>query len=167
MEFFSIEPCNTTFESIKSKPYYPLAYDSDIQESSLLILPLIENQMVLFPEITNELLDYLSDNGSSFKTNIVISDEDYQKVEKHCDWIELGILLVRDIVLPLAISLIANFVYDRIKKLNKKDDEVSTEVEIIVEQTKTKKSKKIKYKGPVEGIKETLDNAAKDIFNEK
>lgn len=160
-----IEESSTTFDSIKNKPFYPLEFDDEIQSADIVILPSNEKD-VLFPEITTELFKFLSDNDS-IRASISISDDEYKRIEKHCDWIELGVFLVTSIALPIVINLFSNYLYDKLKNLNKKDDEVTADVEIIVEETKTKKSKRITYKGPVNAIKDTLEKASKDLFDDK
>lgn len=160
-----IEESSTTFDSIKNKHFYPTEFNEEIQSADIVILPSNEKD-VLFPEITTELFKFLSDNNS-IHASISISDDEYKKIEKHCDWIELGVFLVTSIALPIVINLFSNFLYDKLKTLNKKDDEVTADVEIIVEETKAKKSKKIIYKGPVNGIKDALEKASKDLFDGK
>ena len=39
-------------------------------------------------------------------------------------------------------------------------------MKIVTKETKTKKSKMITYEGPVSGVKDALDQAAKDLFSE-
>lgn len=160
-----IEESFITFDSIKNKPFYCMEIDEEIQSADMVVLPSNEKD-VLFPEVTTELFKYLCDSNS-IRISVPVSDNDYKKIEKHCDLIELGVFLVSSVVLPIAINLLSNFLYDKLKIFNKKDDEVNANVEIIVEETKTKKSKIIKYKGPVSGVKDTLTNASKDLFDDK
>ena len=69
-------------------------------------------------------------------------------------------------MIPIATSMIASFLYDLVKKYRRKPEDISAKVQIITEETETKKSKKITYEGPVSGIKEALDQAAKDLFSD-
>ena len=160
-----IEESFISFKSIKSKSYYPLEFDDEIQSSDIVILPYNEID-VLFPEVTTELYKFLKESDK-IRTSISISDEEYKKVEKHFDWIELGLFLVTSVAFPIVTGLLSNFLYDKLKTLNKKDDEVAADIEIIVEETKTKKSKKITYKGPVKEMKDFLEKTSKDLFNDK
>lgn len=70
-------------------------------------------------------------------------------------------------VLPIATSMIATFLYDLVQKYHRKPEETSAKVQIIAEETVTKKSKKITYEGPVSGIKDALDQASKDLFSKE
>lgn len=166
-KMLDIQICDSdiTFDSIKTKKYYPKEYDTELQSSDLIILPSDDSE-IIFPEITTDFYKFLIDSNL-MHSSIAISDDNYRRVEKHCDWIELGVILLNIIVLPVAVNMISSFLYDRIKKLNKKDDEVMVDVQIIVEETKTKKSKKIIYKGPVNGIEETLEKTSEKVFDEK
>lgn len=71
------------------------------------------------------------------------------------------------IVLPIATGMISSFLCDLVKKYHRKPEDTSAKVQIITEETATKKSKKITYEGPVSGVKDALDQAAKDLFSKE
>ena len=79
--------------------------------------------------------------------------------------IEVAPIIVQWVVLPIATSMIASFLYDLVKKYRRKPEDTSAKVKIITEETETKKSKMITYEGPVSGVKDALDQAAKDLFS--
>ena len=92
--------------------------------------------------------------------DIAISDEDFKRIELHSAVIEVAPIIVQRIVFPIALNIISSFLYDLVKKYRRKPEDTSAKVQIITEETATKKSKKITYEGPVSGIKEVLDQAA-------
>lgn len=170
-EYLNVSDTDITFEKIYEKPYVPMEYMDDIKKANLLLIPnenFRDEGDVLFPETTREFFDYvryLSDD--KVVADIAISDEDFLRIELHSATIEIATIIVQSVVLPIATSMIASFLFDLVKKYHRKPEETSAKVKIIVEETETKKSKIIAYKGPVSGIKDTLDQAAKDLFSKE
>lgn len=166
-----VSDTDITFEHIYEKNYVPSEYMDDIKKANLLIIPNEDFRNegdVLFPETTRELFDYIRDtSGDQIIADIAISDEDFQRIELHSAVIEVATILVKWIVLPIATSMIASFLFDLVKKYHRKPEETSTRVQIITEETAKKKSKKITYEGPVSGVKDALDQAVKDLFSKE
>lgn len=157
-----------TFEQIYDKDYIPKDYMDEIKRANLLIIPnegFSDSGDVLFPETTREFLDYIRDSSEEdIVADIAISDEDFQRIELHSAVIEVAKIIVQWAVFPIATSMIAAFLYDLVKKYRRKPEDTSARVQIITEETKTKKSKMITYEGPVSGVKDALDQAVKDLF---
>ena len=157
-----------TFEQIYDKDYIPKDYMDEIKRANLLIIPnegFRDSGDVLFPETTREFLDYIRDSSEDdIVADIAISDEDFQRIELHSAVIEVAKIIVQWAVFPRATSMIAAFLYDLVKKYRRKPEDTSARVQIITEETKTKKSKMITYEGPVSGVKDALDQAVKDLF---
>lgn len=159
---------NVTFEQIYKKAYIPVEYIDDIKKANLLIIPnedFRDDGDVLFPETTREFFEFLKAEASDdIVADIAISDEDFQRIELHSAVIEVAKIIVQWAVLPIATSMIATFLYNLVQKYHRKPEETSAKVQIITEESATKKSKKIIYEGPVSGVKDALDQAAKDLF---
>ena len=160
-----------TFDSIYEKEYIPKDYIEDIKKANFLIIP-EENfkgkEMLLFPETTREFFDYVRDNTNDvIVSDIAISDEAFQKIEMHSATITVATIIVKWMIFPIATGVVSAFLYDLIKKYRRKPDETTAEVNMIVEDKKTKKSKRITYKGPVDGVKDALEAAAKNLFKEE
>lgn len=157
-----------TFEQIYDRDYIPKDYMDEIKRANLLIIPnegFRDSGDVLFPETTREFLDYIRDSSEEdIVADIAISDEDFQRIELHSAVIEVAKIIVQWAVFPIATSMIAAFLYDLVKKYRRKPEDTSARVQIITEETKTKKSKMITYEGPVSGVKDALDQAVKDLF---
>lgn len=99
-----------------------------------------------------DLYQYLCDNG--VKTEILCDDENFEEIELNSKVIRLGKILLKSAVLPIALSVLGNFVTDAIKT-DKKDDsfvefvspaELNIEIEV-VDSLGTKESLTIEYKG--------------------
>lgn len=168
---FSVSDTDITFDEIYRKPYVPVEYMDDIQRANLLIIPnesFRDEGDVLFPETTREFLDFIRSTGNEkVVPDIAISDEDFRRIELHSAAIEVATIIVQQVVLPIATGIVASFLYDLIKKYHRKPEETSAKIKIIAEETETKKSKMITYEGPVSGVKDALDQAAKDLFSKE
>ena len=165
-----IDNSKINFEILKTKEYYPINLDDEISKANILLIPFenFRNGFVaLFPEVTDDFFQFLKSHESSeFVPNIVIDDDKYEKIEMHCDWLNLGSVLVQSVVFPLFISLLANYISGRIEK-NKLNKESTVEIEINVEETKSKKTKRINYKGSAKDIEKSLSNITEKIFKDE
>lgn len=165
----NVTDSDVTFEKIYKKEYIATEYLDDIKKANLLIIPnenFRDEGDVLFPETTREFFDFIREfPNDEIIADIAISDEDFKRIELHSAVIEVAPIIVQTIVLPIALNIISSFLYDLAKKYRRKPEDTSAKVQIITEETATKKSKKITYEGPVSGIKEVLDQAAKDLFS--
>lgn len=161
---------NLTFEKIYEKKYIPSEYLDEIKKANLLIVPnenFRKKGDVLFPETTREFFEYIQDHpNDEIVADIAISDDNFQRIELHSAVIEVATIIVNVVVLPVAINMISNYLYDLIKKYHRKPEDTSARLKIISEETKTKKTKIISYEGPVSEVKETLEIATKEIFSE-
>ncbi|MBR6985478.1 MAG: hypothetical protein IKH75_18495, partial [Ruminococcus sp.] len=141
----------------------------DIKKANLLIIPnesFRDEGDILFPETTREFYDYIRENANDdIVADIAISDDDFQRIELHSAVITVATIIVKNAVLPIVTGMISAFLYDLLKKHHRKSEDTTAKVKIITEETKSKKCKTITYEGPVSGIKEALDEAAKDIFS--
>lgn len=167
----NVSDSDITFEDIYQKPYIPTEYMAEIKRANLLIIPnesFRDEGDILFPETTREFFEYLKDKSDDeLVADIAISDEDFQRIELHSAVIEVAKIIVQLVVLPVATGLIASFLYDLVKKYHRRPEDTSAKVQIIAEETETKKSKKITYEGPVSGIKDALDQATKELFSKE
>lgn len=159
-----------TFEKIYEKKYIPSEYLDEIKKANLLIVPnenFRKKGDVLFTETTREFFEYIQDHpNDEIVADIAISDDNFQRIELHSAVIEVATIIVNVVVLPVAINMISNYLYDLIKKYHRKPEDTSARLKIISEETKTKKTKIISYEGPVSEVKETLEIATKEIFSE-
>lgn len=152
------------FKSIYEKDYIPKKYIEDIKQANILIIPndgFREKKGLFFPECTSEFYKFLK-SKSEVKTEICIDDDDFRKLELHADIIYVATLIVQYAVFPIATSIIATYLYDKVKSMNKETDETNTKVHIIVE--KNGKSKKVDYEGSIENFEKAMKNVEKTIF---
>ncbi len=166
-KILKVEDCAETFETIYEKDFFPKKLLSEIKEANVLLIPdyVKRNEGYVFPELTQEFLEYLKDNASNnIRPDIAIDDEDFKKLELHSATITVVTFIVKDVVFPIMIGIVTNFLYDQVKKMHREKKDVSAKVNIITTEETGKKSKMISYDGPVSGVEDALNIAARDIF---
>ncbi|MEA3476082.1 MAG: hypothetical protein U9R23_06570 [Candidatus Cloacimonadota bacterium] len=154
-----------TRSSLQKKDYYPEEYSKEIQASNVVLIP-NENyknfKYPVFPEQTKSFYDFLKDKSSdSFKPSICISDEDYYELELHADIVTIPSMIVTFLVLPILTRIIANYLYDLIKK---RRTEINVKVSITVE--KNGDSKKMDFEGKVEEFEKCFEIASGKLFGD-
>ena len=160
----NVTDADINFESIYEKDYIPQKYIEDIKQANVLIIPnegFRDKKGLFFPECTSEFYQFLK-STSEIKTEICIDDDKFEKLELHADIVYVATLIVQYAVLPIVTSMIASYLYDKVKSMNKEKDETNTNVHIIVE--KNGKSQKIDYEGSIENFEETMKTVEKTIF---
>lgn len=160
-EKLKIEVIDTelNFESIYSKPYIPVEYLNEIRSADILLIPyekFRDSEICLFPEETSKLFTYLVEKSKdhNYTIEICVSDENYNELELHSDVINIADILVNQYTLGILINLISSYLYDKLRKYNRKDSEVNTKINITVEMTK--KSKMISYEGSIENFERAM-----------
>lgn len=164
----TVEDCSETFETIYEKEYFPKELLTEIKQANVLLIPDYikkeDKEVYVFPECTQEFLEYLKDNDSDgIEPDIAIDDKGFAQLELHSSAITIATTVVKGIVLQIVINMISNYLYDKVKKMHREKKEVSAKVNIIATE-EGKGSKMISYEGPVSEIKEALNSAVKDIF---
>lgn len=108
------------------------------------------------------------------KMEICIADDDYEEIELNSRTLRLGRFLVKQVTLPLFLSVLGAYIYDRIKEPEPIDVKVelpayqqpaTVSFTIAVEDSLGKK-KEFQYEGPAADYKEVAAEIAK-LWNEE
>lgn len=165
---FTVTETNITFESIYHKSYFPVDIP-EVKEATVLLIPnehLNSNIGLTFPENTNDFLVFLQDRADKvFKPDIAVADKDFKKYIMHSAVVQLATIVCTAIVLPIVINLVSAYLYDLLKRDLKTDEELSAEITLYIQKGQGK-SLKLHYKGPVSGLKDTLNSVAVSHFGE-
>lgn len=166
-----IEETDITFDSIYEKKWFPSEIADEVKKANFLIIP-NENYRddgdVLFPETTSEFYNFVKKEASNeFIPDIAISDSDFKKIELHSALIDVATVIINSGILPITINLISSYLYDLVKKYRRNPEHTNAKVNILVEETKNKKTTRITYEGPVSGIKQTFENATTDLLKKQ
>lgn len=162
-----VEDTTIDFKSIYKEEYFPQDLFAEIQKANMLIIPecfSIEGcSRYVFPETTQEFLEYAKEKAcDEFIPDIAADDTTFNKTELHSAVIGVATFIVTSVVFPIALNIVADFLYDQVRKHHRKDNELSCKLDIIV--TDGKENKRISYKGPVDSAEESLKLAVKGIF---
>jgi len=134
----------------------------ELRSANLLIVPqrgFRDRAELTFPVRTHEMYDFLKENETSdLAVDICIDDKDYKELALHSELINLADVVLRDIVLPLYLSLLANYLYS-IWGRKTSDKNIKMTINVVRKKTAIK----IKYEGPAEGFKNTILNEVKKI----
>lgn len=137
-------------EKYINKSYIPIDLKEQIQSTDIVILPIEgfrDYKKPLFPRGTENIYLYLKKNlPPRYKLEIAISDKNYKELSLHYDLIDLGIFMLKELMLPLFLNLLANFAF---YKLKLKNNQEKIKLKIIL----TDKLKLIDFEGSVEDFK--------------
>jgi hypothetical protein len=148
---FAVQEEETTFrELIDSKP----KLKSDLEGKGVIILP-SHGSNDAFYSGSLDTLDYLNANG--LDADIFATDEEYKELGLHGADIWLGTFIVKNFLIPVFCSVIAAYIYEKIKA--KGDDKIS--LKFIIEK-KDGNTSSVSYDGKIENLQTAID-AVKSI----
>jgi len=151
-----------SFESIRNKRYYPASLDKDLQKADLLILPFenFRDNRDLFAESTRDFYAYAK-KDKRCNVDIAATDKTFNIIELHDSEISLPMLLLMEVVLPIAVNLISNFISERIEKYHCDKNKTPVAIHAAVEETKTKKVKRLDIECDASELPEVLKEVNK------
>ena len=167
-ERITIEDSTIGFETVYKEDYFPQDLYDEVSKANMLIIPdsfsREDTSKYVFPETTKEFLGYAQDmKNDNFIPDIAADEESFDKLELHSAVITVATFIVTEVAFPVALNIVASFLYDQMKKHHRKGDELSAKLNIIVDDGK--KSKKISYEGPAGSAEEALKLAVKGAFD--
>ena len=170
-EIIRVEDTVLSFESIYNEAYFPKELLNEISKANMLIIPeyfIRENfSEYVFPETTREFLEYAKEHASDdFVPDIAADDDCFNKLEMHSAVVTIATFIVTSVVFPIALSVLANFLTDEIRKHHRKEDELTTKINIIITNDKGNGNKKLYYEGPAGSAEEALKLAVQGIFKD-
>lgn len=156
-----IRESNVTFETVYKSNCAPK--DEKFRQANCLIIP-YENFRsgvdYCFSEYAQEVLEYSRDNPD-LTMDIAATDDNYKVIELHSLLLQIGDFVVTNVVLPIAVGIVTNYVYDKIKRLHREKEDVEVRVTFIAVNADGT-SKQISYDGPADKL-ETVINAIKEL----
>ena len=145
-----------------------------VMDADVLIVPsLIQNQPKAFMVGTMDLYAVLKAQMGD-KMEICIADDDYEEIELNSRILRLGRFCVKQVALPLFLSVLSAYIYDRLKEpepvevtveLPEYQQPATVSFTIAVEDTLGKK-KEFQYEGPAADYKQVAAEIEK-LWNEE
>lgn len=145
-----------------------------VMAADVLIVPsLMQNQPKAFMVGTMDLYAILKAQMGD-KMEICIADDDYEEIELNSRILRLGRFCVKQVALPLFLSVLGAYIYDRLKEpepvevtveLPEYQQPATVSFTVAVEDTLGKK-KEFQYEGPVADYKQVAAEIEK-LWNEE
>jgi hypothetical protein len=154
-EKFQVEDEALTFEELISGA--PEEITDALKGRDVVILP-SHGTKGAFYSGSLDTLDYLNEN--KINTDIYTTDEEYKELVLHGADIWLGTFFIKYFVIPIFCSVIASYIYEKLKA--KSGDKIS--LKFIVEK-KNGNTASVSFDGKVEDLNKALD-AAKEFSDE-
>ena len=133
-----------------------MALDDELKErvagAKILFLPTDlspESPVLAFPDSTPEIFRYFQTQlNDTLAMEAVVTDDNYMEFAFLSETITLPLLYVASItVLPLAINLLASFIYDKLRTLSAANSADTVESEIVFPDSNGN-MRSLKYRGP-------------------
>lgn len=129
------------------------------KQADILFLPdldLREGIDRAFQPDTLTFYKYVRQKNNDFKVGLFENEGEAKTLTLHSFDIWLPtIWIASSIALPFVINLASSYVYDRLKGREK--EEVTVQLNVVIEDKKKGKSASIFYKGPGQGLKESFE----------
>jgi hypothetical protein len=155
------------FESVISRDYIGKELKERLKNANVLMVPnegyQDKQDLLYFPSGTSDLYHYLLEKqGDSFKVDINLEDKDYKELALHADWMILAEFIVKEIVAPLLVALVAEYI---IRHLGKRKHSTNVKSKLTVVDEKKGKQIEYTYEGPASEYRNVMLNAISK-FNE-
>ena len=173
-EEINIIDSNITTENLLSIDDFNTDTKDRIKKSDILLVPLLEfrekKERVFYPETSN-FIKFAKKELGKFTIDLCENRGQEKTLDLHYDEILLPIIFVsvefvRNIGLHILTSLISNYIFYKYSKKSEKD-KATIHVQIIINDKKKQKSKKLDYEGPLSGLKQFEKIDINKIFGEK
>jgi hypothetical protein len=145
---FTITSTDENISYWQQKKYLSEITKHLMADAEVLIVPeegFREYPIPVFPQNTLEIFDFLKE---SIKVEVAIDDEQFQEVALNSRVHKIGKYVVNVAVLPVFFGLITNYLSDKLKHEDPKDQ---VELEIVVD--KDGKGSSIRFKGTTDELK--------------
>ena len=153
---FSAKNSSDDFNTWLKKDYISDELRTSLRKANLLSVPMEQfrgTQIRVFTAGTVDFLNYLRDNSTKMIQPEFCSEEkEYQELVLHNDLIVFGPYVLQNVILPLFVNMIYDYIKSRIARKTAKTD---MKLELVVVY-RDNKSINIKYEGPVDSFRETM-----------
>jgi hypothetical protein len=150
---FTITETNENLAYWRQRDYLNEATRQLLTNVDVMIVPeedFRDYEIPLFPSNMMELYDLLKEH---LNVEAAINDEDYSEVSLNSRVHRYGKFVVLSAVVPIFIGLLTNYIYDKLKHEDPKDE---INLEIVV-QDKSGKAQSVKYQGTAQNFNKVAD----------
>lgn len=146
-------------------------FQKQLMQANVIILPrmgVLHYTGPVFEADTRELYKYLRDHSSDeLRVEVAIRDEDYVELVAHADVLELGRFLVEEFFAPLLVTILGNYLLERLKHRGTKENpEITTVRAELILVNKDGSSVSFKYDGPATAFEKVLGGEIREFVRE-
>lgn len=152
-----VENVNFSKKDIFLKKYVDKSIIQDIKDADIVLLPNESDRngvYISYPEGTIQFETYLSEKMKT-KIEYAVLDDDFQILQLHSVDVVVPIMFIaQNVLLPIVVDEVYNFAKTKIMagRTNIKSSNSTVELELFKEDSTGVQH--IKYKGPIDGLKE-------------
>jgi len=137
----------------------------ELRKANVLIVPHVgygsREDLVYFPRGTEELLSSLRNaSDASLDVDICADDSTYQEIDLHSDILRIAQLVVAHFLSPVVVDLVSTFIKQQLGRRFVNGKVIST---IVLSETPTGRSIKIRYEGPAATYQSALHDALESL----
>lgn len=146
-------------------------FQKQLMQANVIILPrmgVLHYTGPVFEADTRELFRYLRDHSpDNLRVEVAIRDEDYLELVVHADVLELGKILVETFVAPLLVTILGNYISERLKHRGTAESPETTTVRAeLILANKDGSSVSFKYDGPATTFEKVLGGEIREFVRE-
>lgn len=166
-ELVTTEQTTSDFEHWSSIESLPSQIRRAIRQAEFVIVPdegFRDYAGPVFPVGTEDLFQFVRDRiGDPSTVEIAVEDVNYKEVALHFEVITLATILVKWVVAPVAVKLLADYL---IKRLGSRFANAEVRASITVDQgdATTRKAVQISYEGPAQTFERTMGETISNLF---
>lgn len=152
---FSLSPSDYPFEKYFTEYSISNVTKDKLDSTDILILPSpYENSTYFFAQEAVSFVKYCRSINNDVKTDILADDDRIEIRALHSFDIWMPIIWIKShIILPVAIGLVTNYIYDRMK--GRENEDCTVKVSFIVRDGE--KTKELHYDGDAKAFKDTFE----------
>jgi len=148
-----------------NRPYISNKLREQLLRANVLLVPsegyADQTDLVFFPSGTEELFHFLRESQrEGLSVDICIEDKGYKEIARHADLLFIVDFIVKDIVAPLLVALIADYF---IRRSGSGASETTVKSKITVCDEKNKRSMSLSFEGPASDYRDTMGNAIQNF----
>jgi len=135
---FTPTEIQTNYQYYIEKEYLTQSLKDDLIKSEILIVPeerFKDRDIPVFPVKTEELFTFFKNRN--LNVEICIEDNQYIELSLHADFRRLGKFVVKKVVLPIFITVLAAYITNKILRIDE-TRRITMEI-IVIDSTKAKK----------------------------
>jgi hypothetical protein len=153
------------FQSVISQDSIGRELQEKLSEANILLVPnqgyVDQPDLLYFPAGTSDLYQYIQERGvENIKADVCLEEKDYKELALHSDWLRIAEFIVKELVVQLFITLIADYI---VRQLGARLDKTNVSSKLIVVNERNRQQIEFIYEGPAKEYRSVMLNAVSKI----